>query len=209
MPEQHSIKAELAAQAPGLPYPAPPAPWQVPAGYFEQLPAAVLERIRIETDELPPVLQSLKAIAAQQPGWPYRVPEGYFSQPLDRSLTKENKAPVITLRNRSFFKYAVAAAVLIAVLGVGRWYQQVAIPDIDKDPVRWVRHQVKKEPTEKIESYIAGSLVETTITEADNKKEIALLTKDITEEEIVHLLSEIDLLTAANGESNSTKKILN
>jgi hypothetical protein len=92
---------------------------------------------------------------------------------------------------------------------VGRWYQQVAVPDIDKDPVRWVRHQVKKESTEKIESYIAGSLVETTITEADNKKEIALLTEDIAEEEIVHLLSETDLLNTAIGESNSTKKILN
>jgi hypothetical protein len=184
-------------------------PWRVPTGYFEQLSASVLERIRIENDALPPVLQSLKDTAAHRPGWPYRVPAGYFDQPQRYASKNKNEEPVIRLRDRSFFKYAVAAAVLATVFGIGRWYQQTSTPDIDTDPAHWVRNQVKKESPEKIESYIASSLIESTIAETDNKKEIALLTKDIAEEEILYLLSETELLATGNSESVGTKKILN
>jgi hypothetical protein len=209
MSDQHHNNAALDAETPGLPCPPPPMPWRVPTGYFEQLPASVLERIRIENDALPPVLQSLKDTAAHRPGWPYRVPAGYFDQPQRYAATNKNEAPVITLRDRSFFKYAVAAAVLATVFGIGRWYQQTSTPDIDADPAHWVRNQVKKESTEKIESYIASSLIESTIAETDNKKEIALLTKDIAEEEILYLLSETELLATGNSESVGTQKILN
>lgn len=209
MSDQHHNNAALDAETPGLPCPPPPMPWRVPTGYFEQLPASVLERIRIENDALPPVLQSLKDTAAHRPGWPYRVPAGYFDQPQRYAATNKNEVPVITLRDRSFFKYAVAAAVLATVFGIGRWYQHTSTPDIDADPAHWVRNQVKKESTEKIESYIASSLIESTIAETDNKKEIALLTKDIAEEEILYLLSETELLATGNSESVGTKKILN
>jgi hypothetical protein len=243
MSEQQHNKEELTRHAPGLPFPAPAMPHSVPDGYFEQLSTTVLERIRLESQELPDVLRSLKQKNAQAPGWPYQVPAGYFEQPtaspftqghqtaeyLDRSLQRQpiteksneeldrqteeadqpSTAPRIALRKRSLFRYAAAAAVLTAILGVGRWYQQRAVPDIETDPASWVRNEVKKESTEKIERYIDGTLIETTDLSTDHKKEIAQLTEDIDEKEILNLLNETDLLASTAGESGGSQKILN
>lgn len=204
MSEQQHSNEELASLAPGLPFPAPAMPYAVPAGYFEQLAGAVLARIHLESDELPPVLQSLKEKYTQRPGWPYQTPAGYFEQ-----TPAPTAAPIIPLRKQSFFRYAVAAAVLATIFGVGRWYQQRAVPDIETDPVSWVRNEVKKESSEKIDSYIDVSIVEATTLSGDHKKEIALLTKDIDEKEILLLLKETDLLAAVTSEPAGSKKILN
>jgi hypothetical protein len=215
MSEQQHIKAELASHAPGLPFPATAMPHSVPAGYFEQLPLAVLERIRLESDELPSVLLSLKEENAHRPGWPYQAPVGYFEQTpkeistLTNETNTQGTATIIPLRKRSLFRYAVAAAILATIFGVGRWYQQRSLPDIETDPANWVRHQINKESSEKIENYIDGSLIETTDLSTDHKQEIALLTKDIDEKEILLLLSDTDLLAATTGESADTQKLLN
>lgn len=209
---QHT-KNEFDSHAPGLPFPAPAMPYTVPAGYFEQLSSTILERIRLESDELPTILNSLKQKNAQQLGWPFQTPAGYFEQTPAAIPTKKTAAltpaPVIALRKRSLFKYAVAAALLVAIFGVGRWYQQRSLPDIETDPANWVRNEIKKESTEKIDSYIDGSVVETIEPSAAHKKEIAQLTKDIDENEILLLLSETDLLASASSESGGSQKILN
>jgi hypothetical protein len=209
---QHT-KNELDSHAPGLPFPAPAMPYTVPAGYFEQLSSTILERIRLESDELPTILNSLKQKNAQQLGWPFQTPAGYFEQTPAAIPTKKTAAltpaPVIALRKRSLFKYAVAAALLVAIFGVGRWYQQRAVPDIETDPANWVRYEVKKESNEKIDNYINGSLIESTDLSGDHKQEIALLTKDIDEKEILNLLNETNLLAATTNESDGSQKILN
>ncbi|MFM8806572.1 MAG: hypothetical protein ACKOD1_04350 [Sphingomonadales bacterium] len=215
MSEQQHSNEELASHAPGLPTPAPAMPHSVPAGYFEQLSATILERIRLESDELPTILSSLKQKNAQQPGWPYQTPADYFEQtsatiPVPANETAApTAAPVIPFHKRSLLKYAVAAAVLAPMFGVGRWYQLRAVPDIETDPANWVRNEVKRESTEKIDSYINGSLIETTELSTDHKQEIALLTIDIDEKEILNLLNETDLLAAATNESSGSQKILN
>lgn len=215
MSEQQHSNEELASHTPGLPTPGPAMPYSVPAGYFEQLSATILERIRLEGDELSAILSSLKQKNAQQPGWPYQTPAGYFEQTSVTIPVPANEtaapiaAPVIPFHKRSLFKYAVAAAILATIFGVGRWYQLRAVLDIETDPANWVRNEVKKESTEKIESYIDGSLIETTELSADHKKEIAQLTKDIDEKEILLLLSETDLLATATNESSRSQKILN
>ena len=213
MSAQQHTNNELASHAPGLPSPAPAMPYAVPAGYFEQLSATLLERVRLESDEVPALLTSLKEKNSQQPGWPYQTPAGYFEQTpvtvLANKATAVTAAPVIALRKRSLFRYAVAAAVLVSIFGVGRWYQQRAVPDIETDPVNWVRHQIKKESTEKIDSYINGSLIESTDLSTEHKQEIALLTKDIDEKEILNLLNETDLLAATTNESDGSQKIIN
>jgi hypothetical protein len=168
-----------------------------------------VERIRLESDELPAVLRSLKEKNAQQPGWPYQTPTGYFEQPPTAFSAPDNQAIVIPFRKRPLFRYAVAAAVLVTIFGVGRWYQQRSLPDIETDPANWVRNEIKKESTEKIDSYIDGSVVETIEPSAAHKKEIAQLTKDIDENEILLLLSETDLLASASSESGGSQKILN
>ena len=211
MSEQPYDNNESTHHTPGLPSPAPAMPHAVPAGYFEQLSNIIVERIRLESDELPAVLRSLKEKNAQQPGWPYQTPTGYFEQPPTAFSAPDNQAIVIPFRKRPLFRYAVAvaAAVLVTIFGVGRWYQQRSLPDIETDPANWVRNEIKKESTEKIDSYIDGSVVETIEPSAAHKKEIAQLTKDIDENEILLLLSETDLLASASSESGGSQKILN
>ncbi len=209
------IKTELANEAPGLPFPAPAMPWQVPVGYFEQLSVTVLERIRLESDELPAILRTLQENNAQQPGWPYQTPAGYFEKPpasittIQSQSTAQGSSPIVSLYKRSFLKYAVAAAVLFAIVGIGRWYQQHSLPDIDADPTSWVRNEVKKESTEKIEHYVEGNLIEMTDLSTDHKNEIAMLTKDIDEKEILRLLDETSLLASSSNVSADQSKTLN
>ncbi|NSL88899.1 hypothetical protein [Chitinophaga solisilvae] len=68
MNRESYIITELEQLVPGAGWPAE-APFTAPAGYFAQLPAAVLQRIQEE--ETPPV-QSVK------PSHPFSVPSGYF-----------------------------------------------------------------------------------------------------------------------------------
>lgn len=215
MSEQPTIRTELATHAPGLPYPAPAMPHAVPAGYFEHLPTAILERIRLESDDLPTVLSSLKERNTNRPGWPYQAPAGYFEQTPSTMATNrphpttQGSSPVVSLPKRSWFAYAAAAAVLATIFGIGRWYQQRPLPDIEKDPASWVRNEVNQESTEKIEHYINGNLIETTALQDDHKKEIAQLTQDIDEKEILLLLNETALLASATESSVTVQKILN
>ena len=209
MSEQQQIKQELAALAPGLPAPSPAMPFSVPAGYFEQLPAAVMDRIRLEENELPAILRTLKEKNRSVAGWPYEIPTGYFDQTQNTILTRQQKTPVISLNKRAFFKYAAAAAVLLMLFGVGRWYQQTKTPDIETDPESWVRKEIEKESSDKIESYVEATLIESSEVSTDDKKEIALLTNDISQEEILYLLSETALLSTTSNESGGQQKILN
>ena len=215
MSEQQHIKEELAALAPGLAVPAPAMPFAVPPGYFEQLPAAVLERIRVEQDEIPEVLRSLKEKNASQPGWPFQVPTGYFEQqehhrtPQQTATTTQTKTPVVSLHKRPFVKWVAAAAILLLIIAGGRWYQQRQHPDIETDPGSWVRKEIEGESIDKIESYVEANLIESVVLNTDDKKEIALLTKDISQEEILYLLSETAPLSTSGNEPIGQQKILN
>lgn len=209
MSEQQQIKQELATLAPGLPVPSPAMPFSVPGGYFEQLPAAVMDRIRLEEDELPEILRTLKEKNRSVAGWPFEVPTGYFDQAQDTIATRQHKTPVISFHKRPFLKYAVAAAVLLMLFGVGRWYQQTKTPDIETDPESWVRKEIEKESPDKIESYVEATLIESSELSTDDKKEIALLTNDISQEEILYLLNETALLSTTSNESGGQQKILN
>jgi len=215
MPEQQHIKEELGTLAPGLPVPAPAMPFAVPPGYFEQLPAAVLERIRLEQDEIPEVLRSLKEKNASQPGWPFQVPTGYFEQqehhrtPQQTAATTQEQTPVVSLHKRPFIKWVAAAAILLLIIAGGRWYQQRQHPDIETDPGSWVRKEIEGESIDKIESYVEANLIESVVLNTDDKKEIALLTKDISQEEILYLLSETAPLSTSVNEPIGQQKILN
>lgn len=68
MNRQTYISDELMQIAPGVNWPAD-VPFTVPAGYFEQLPAAVLLQIQLE---------DLRSETAAAPGRPGTVPAGYF-----------------------------------------------------------------------------------------------------------------------------------
>jgi len=198
-------------------------PWKVPQGYFEQMPDLIIERIRIETDELPALLQLLKEQSLTQPsGWPFQAPTGYLEDsPIaapwqapspslqSQSSTLRPVTPVIPIYKRRYFKYAMAAAVLTALFGLARWYRTANTIDIHKDPNTWVRKEVEKVPTEKIEQYLSSNTIVITPATPDAKKEVESLTKDITEEEIQQLLEETALLPAHYLEGTDTQEIIN
>lgn len=69
----HSINIlnELQAISPAVARIGRELPYEAPAGYFEALPALILQRIQAQEATLPPVLQEVT-------GNPYTVPAGYF-----------------------------------------------------------------------------------------------------------------------------------
>lgn len=115
---RHLVDGTLAAfgaQDPALPYPKA-MPFTVPAGYFSQLPDAVLDAVQEDT-----------AFLSKKPS--FEVPEHYFEQfagtLLDKIKAEEQPAVrpatrVIPLYARKSLRWAAAAVVLIA-LGIGAY----------------------------------------------------------------------------------------
>jgi hypothetical protein len=117
------IVKELEEIVPGLQLPPSPPPYAVPAGYFENLPEQVMQRVRQqeadavqeELAELSPLLAS----AARQ--LPLSTPEGYFndlSQKIMAGISQAEEAParVSPLRSRKrYLSWAVAASLLVLV----------------------------------------------------------------------------------------------
>lgn len=168
-------------------------PFTVPAGYFEGLAASVLSSIKNsarelsaeeETGSISPLLGSLKKQN------PYSVPEGYFEQlrvhPV--AATNQTGAKVVSLINRSWFRYAAVAVVsgLIAVTGLLYFNNK----GTGKAPLAKFTRDVKKMDEQQKETLIdfidAGmNGKETAKLNTDNKsKEIRDLLQDVPEEEL-------------------------
>jgi len=125
MTSRNEIIAELAEIGSQLGNMPKTTPYRAPEGYFEELPALILMRIKTEhvqsADEetaiISPLLASLKKES------PLSVPEGYFENLTPQIPTKEKKAEtarVITFRADRLFKYA-AAAVSIGLISLFAW----------------------------------------------------------------------------------------
>lgn len=90
-------------------------PFEVPSGYFEQVPAGLISQS--EDDAIPAVLKSAGKLQ------PFQVPAGYFEQLAGNILDKVNEgtgAKVIAMpsRSNSILKYA-AAAVFTGLVALG------------------------------------------------------------------------------------------
>jgi hypothetical protein len=84
---------------------------KVPEGYFENLPSAILQKIKAaEKSEIEILSPTIASIGNKNV---YSVPQGYFEQ---LSFVKST-AKVIKMGSRSIFKYA-AAAVVTGLLGL-------------------------------------------------------------------------------------------
>lgn len=137
MNPRNTIVEELEQMGSGLSRFEPINPYQVPAGYFNDLAEMVMMRIKAEsatsakeeTAVLSPLLASLKKET------PLYVPEGYFDNlaaGLSKNLapTHETKPKVISLNADRFFKYA-AAAVTVGLISLFAWIM-LQSPDADK-----------------------------------------------------------------------------
>jgi len=123
----NDIVKELEEIVPGLNLPPTPPPYGVPAGYFDQLPEQLLQRIRsMEADPVQEELSALSpllATASRQ--LPLSTPEGYFNDLSTRimagiSQAQESPAPakVVPIRSRRRYRLWAVAASVVALLGL-------------------------------------------------------------------------------------------
>ena len=119
----NDIVKELKEIVPGFNLPPTPPPYGVPAGYFENLPEQVMQRIR--TQEADPVQEELEALspllATARRQQPLSAPEGYFNDLATRILAgvsqaQEAPARIVPIRSRRrYLSWAVAASLLVLI----------------------------------------------------------------------------------------------
>ena len=121
MAPKKDILQELNDIAPGLANIGTAMPYNVPAGYFDELPGLILMRIKTmhatpgeELQMLSPLLGGLKK------EMPFKVPEGYFESLTPAQLKKETPVRSISFGKR-IFRYA-AAAVVAGLVATTVWF---------------------------------------------------------------------------------------
>ncbi|WP_298736223.1 hypothetical protein [uncultured Chitinophaga sp.] len=126
MNKGNDIAKELEEIVPGLHLPPTP-PFEVPAGYFNQLPEQVLQRIRsLEAETVEEELSALSPLLSAAPRQlPLSAPEGYFdglSTRIMAGISQEQDTPaparVVPIRSRRRYRLWAVAASLLALLGL-------------------------------------------------------------------------------------------
>lgn len=121
MAPKKDILQELTGIAPNLAKAGTAMPYNVPAGYFDELPNLILMRIKTmhaspaeELQTLSPLLGGLKK------DMPFKVPEGYFENLAPAQFKKETPVRSISFGKR-VFRYA-AAAVVTGLIAATVWF---------------------------------------------------------------------------------------
>jgi ribosomal protein L12E/L44/L45/RPP1/RPP2 len=111
------IRAELQARIIASNFTTPQNYFDVPEGYFENLPTNILAKIKAQENNI--VLTEMQKLSPTIAGIGnknvYTVPQGYFEQLAMPSIVT---AKLVQMGSRSIFKYA-AAAVIVGLLGFG------------------------------------------------------------------------------------------
>lgn len=183
--------------------------YQVPAGYFNGLEKRIMETVLIangdqsveeELEVISPLLSGLKK------EMPYSVPANYFESLTQPILLKEEKsvpAKVVSMPNRTWIRYAAAAAV-IAFVSIGSFLF------LTKDAVKpaqsyaWVKKSMKDVPTATLDSFITiTDKVAPVIASNTPAPEVQELIKNITDEELQNFLDDVEV-----GESDADEDII-
>lgn len=179
-------------------------PYRVPFGYFENLAASVLNRIKTENSaeeelkEISPLLAGLKKSV------PYSVPDKYF-ETLSPVLPKEEPIPakVISFSPRKVFRYA-AAAVTVGAIALAAWFFFNTSGSDDQVVVKTEgvsEQQVQQKITSATDNEIAafveeGSIIywiETpVITEEVAGDDVQLMLAEVSEEELEKYLNQLN-----------------
>lgn len=172
-------------------------PYAVPAGYFEGLTEKAMPLVRESNDyqtakeeleTLSPLLSGLKKTM------PYSVPQGYFE-----NLAEERNKPgakVVSITQRRWFRYAVAAVVAgVIVLGGFIYSNSRNAVDPMEQPYAWVKKSIKKVDKSDIDAFVklAEEEMNNQASVASNPvkpEEIKELMKDVSDKEIQDFLDE-------------------
>jgi hypothetical protein len=191
-------------------------PYAVPAGYFEGLEEKLMQTVRNSNDyqtateeleTLSPLLSGLKK------EMPYSVPQGYFENLAADINTQANKTEtkIISIGSRKWFRYAAAAVVVGVVATLSFMLINQDKVTADKDSYAWVKKNIKKVSTEKIEEFIQLTDEDKSVASIDTKiEDVKELMKDVPENEIQSLLNDTELLDDVNSDENiSDEAIMN
>ncbi|MBK6937188.1 MAG: hypothetical protein IPH18_10185 [Chitinophagaceae bacterium] len=171
-------------------------PYSIPQGYFEQL--AVPLNAQTAAEELSSLSPFLSGFKKENP---YSVPDGYFenlsSAPYGTVIKPQAK--VVSITSRRWFRYAAAAVVTGLIIMAGFIIKNGKV-DPSENSYAWVKKNIKKVSTEKIDEFVTLAEEENLVNESvaatsDNKiQEIKELIKDVPENEIQSLLNDTQVL---------------
>lgn len=181
-------------------------PYKVPAGYFDGLEKRIMEAVlqsgyeqtpEEELESLSPLLSGLKKAS------PYSVPNGYFENlGVPSTDTTKEKAKVLSITSRKWFRYA-AAAVVTGLVAISSFLifgnnNPAGPEDIAKEAVNSVGE-------EGIHNFIklTGDEIITEETPAIAQAEIKALVKNISDQEIQDFVDDAQVT-----ESDLTEDIL-
>jgi hypothetical protein len=185
-------------------------PYTVPAGYFEGLEEKLMQTVRDSSDylhkesfgqtateelvTLSPLLSGLKK------EMPYSVPQGYFENLVEVNKTETK---VISLGTQQWFRYAAAAVVVGVIATLSFMLINQDKVTADKNSYAWVKKNIKKVSTEKIEEFIQLTDEDKSVASIDTKiEDVKELVKDVPENEIQSLLNDTELLDDVNSDEN-------
>ena len=173
-------------------------PYTLPAGYFEGLD---LEHITKENDDLSAKeeLETLSPLlAGLKKEMPYQVPQGYFDNLASAIPADEDQSAtkVVSLGSRKWFRYAAAAVMVGVIATISILIINRDKVTADEDSYAWVKKNVKKVSTEKLEEFIQLADAEKSVASADLKlqQEVKELVKDVPQKEIQNFLNDIQAL---------------
>lgn len=179
-------------------------PYRVPFGYFDNLAASVLKRIKTENSaeeelkEISPLLAGLKKSV------PYSVPDKYF-ETLSPVLPKEEALPakVISFSARKVFRYA-AAAVTVGAFALAAWFffntsgsdDQVVVKN-EGVSEQQVQQKINSATDNEIAAFVEeGSIIywiETpVITDEVAGDDVQLMLAEVSEEELEKYLNQLN-----------------
>jgi hypothetical protein len=178
-------------------------PYKVPAGYFDGLEKRIMEAVlqsgyeqtpEEELESLSPLLSGLKKTS------PYSVPNGYFENlGVPSTDTTREKAKVVSLTNRKWFRYA-AAAMVTGVVAISSFL--IFGNNDPAKPEDIVKQTVKSVGEEGINNFIelTGDEIITEETPAIAQAEIKAMVRNISDEEIQDFVDDAQATESDPGE---------
>jgi len=182
-------------------------PFNVPAGYFDEFDGRIMEFIRRHADyqtnseELASISPLLSSISKRPV---YSVPKGYFEN-FKPGVEEKKETKVVSMTGRKWLRYAVAAAIVGAILTVGF----IAFNNNNKtsagNTLAKLEKDVKKindvKSTENLIDFMDAGL---------NEKELASSQRSIKTDDIQQLLKDvpIDELKDFNEESKAIEDVM-
>jgi hypothetical protein len=182
------------------------APYEVPAGYFENLPEQVMLRIRLESaasakEELEIISPFLSGLSKKMP---YTAPDGYFDTltPGIRGTQNENREPARVIKMfqpRKTFRLA-AAAVTVGIIGIAAWlfihkpsdnlYATKTDTEIQKELKNKVSEISENELANFVEANANISYTDSTGTAEIGEEDVKLMLADIPDKELEQYLDQ-------------------